>query len=236
MKKLFMVTLVVAISLTLGFGIALAGNDAPSGPHYNLNIIGVENAKNPDMTNSNRHTIFVALGKTNAVKTKIYLTEGAFRVCDGNGFNPAYDCDGEIVGKSDGAVFRLPANGNWVYECSGDPEVCTWVATAQKYEVYARLLGNPGGAVTISTCVETGDIAPSGKPVQICSTDTVILTRNAGPSKFVDVSRKLTTIYADIDGDGTSERTALFAYDLDYFWEYDNNGCRLAQLRFYELP
>src|SRR2546425_1117210 len=32
-----------------------------SGPHYNLNIIGVPKDKNVDMTNSDRHTIFVPL-------------------------------------------------------------------------------------------------------------------------------------------------------------------------------
>jgi hypothetical protein len=37
------------------------GNGAPSGPHYNLNLIGMEKGKYPDMTNSNRHTIFIAL-------------------------------------------------------------------------------------------------------------------------------------------------------------------------------
>ena len=34
-------------------GPAAAGNGAPSGPHYNLNIIGVENAKKPKMTGTN---------------------------------------------------------------------------------------------------------------------------------------------------------------------------------------
>ena len=227
MKKLSIVTLVIAISLTLGFGIAFAGNGAPSGAHYNLNIIGVDNAKTADMTNSKRHTIFVALGKKNAaVKTKIYLTEGDFRVCDGNGFDPAYDCDGEIVGRSNGAVFQLPNNGCWTADCD--------VYSAQKYEVYARALGRPGGSVIISTCVETDDI--DGNPIEICSTDNVLLVRNAGPSKFVDVSRELTTILADIDQDGKTERTGLFDYDLDYFWEYDNSGCRLVQLRIYDLP
>jgi hypothetical protein len=34
------------------------GNGAPSGPHYNLSIIGVPKDKNPDMQ-INEHEIFV---------------------------------------------------------------------------------------------------------------------------------------------------------------------------------
>ena len=63
------------ITLTAGlFSVtALAGKDgngngAPSGAHYNLNIIGVENPKNSDMTGSNRHTIFVPLTSRKTAK------------------------------------------------------------------------------------------------------------------------------------------------------------------------
>jgi len=43
------------------------GNGAPTGPHYNLNIIGVDNPKNSPMTGSDRHTIFVGLGDEEAI-------------------------------------------------------------------------------------------------------------------------------------------------------------------------
>src|SRR5436309_16112070 len=48
------------------------GNGAPSGPHYNLNIIGVPKTKTADMTNSDGHTIFVPLDGS----TKILLSPG----------------------------------------------------------------------------------------------------------------------------------------------------------------
>lgn len=57
MKTLGFSTLMAGIALTNTTLPALAGNGAPSGPHYNLNIIGVENVKKADMTGSNRHTI-----------------------------------------------------------------------------------------------------------------------------------------------------------------------------------
>jgi hypothetical protein len=57
-----------------------AGNGAPSGSHYTLNIIGVSNPKAFDST-SNGRVIFVPL-KGN---TQINLREGPFQVLDANG-------------------------------------------------------------------------------------------------------------------------------------------------------
>src|SRR5438128_1858612 len=79
-----------------------AGNGAPSGPHYNLNIIGVPKDKSADMTGDNGHRIFVDLGSKSgaAVTTRIMLSQsfdGTFEVLDANG------TDGE-------ASFKLPAH------------------------------------------------------------------------------------------------------------------------------
>ena len=61
------------------------GNGSMSGSHYNLNIIGVEKGKSATLAGSNRHTIFVWLGKNGTVSSKIYLVPGEeFKVCDGN--------------------------------------------------------------------------------------------------------------------------------------------------------
>src|SRR6266478_5525022 len=54
------------------------GNDLPSGPHYDLNIIGVAHDKTADMTGANGHVIFVPLDGT----AKILLTAGDFQVLD----------------------------------------------------------------------------------------------------------------------------------------------------------
>lgn len=122
MRKLCLTVAAVA-ALVVAAGPAMAGkggngNGAPEGPHYNLNIIGVEKGKTVKMTGSERHTIFVALGRAgDAVETRIHLQPGDdFRVCDGNGFDPAYGCDEDVqlqdrngAGKN-GAVFMLPCN------------------------------------------------------------------------------------------------------------------------------
>ena len=72
MKKI--TSLAVAAALAAAFSLPFAdatGNGAPSGPHYNLNIIGVDKAKKPNMVGTNGHTIFVPLKST---KTGYYST------------------------------------------------------------------------------------------------------------------------------------------------------------------
>ena len=68
MKRIFTFAAVLTVAaLVLGaFDVtAITGNGAPSGPHYNLNIIGVPKDKTADMTGNNGHRIFVPLlGKT----------------------------------------------------------------------------------------------------------------------------------------------------------------------------
>lgn len=88
-----------------------------SGPHYNLNIIGVDESKTATMTNSSRHSIFVGLGRKNAtITTNIWLQPGfEFRVCDGNGFDAARDCSG-VPFKPQGATFQLPCNTSLAYD------------------------------------------------------------------------------------------------------------------------
>jgi hypothetical protein len=182
-----------------------AGNGAPSGAHYNLNIIGVDKDKTADMTGDNGHRIFVPLWGN----AKIWLTEAPdFDVYDANG------TDGN------GARFGLP---------NPDPEN----DGVTEYSVYARALGGPGGSSTTTTCTYDDVLGET-----YCSTYSRLLVRDSkgGKSTFENVSRELLYIYADYDGDGVVERYPLFSDDtLDYYWNYDNQGLKLAQLRFYEI-
>ena len=64
----------------------------------------------------------------------------------------------------------------------------------------------------------------------------MVLVRDSGGSKFTNVSKQLLYVYADINGDGTIDRVPLFGDQLqDYYWQYDNTGLKVAQLRFYEV-
>jgi len=145
-----------------------------NGPHYNLNIIGVENPKTADLTGSDRHTIFVGLGKNETVTSNIYLTPGPFTVCDGNAFDAATACDGTKVANQ-GAVFQLPCDSATPTDTG-----CPAGVDAAPYQVWARALGTPGGSATITTCAtdDTGAL--------ICSTENTVLTRYKGKSTFAN--------------------------------------------------
>jgi len=213
MKK--WIAVIWAITLfSLTSGVALAakneigmenGNGAPSGAHYNLNIIGVPGEKTADMTKDTGigHRIFVPLEG----KAKILLKEGdGFAVTDANG------TDGP-------AKFLLP---------NPDPENDGITV----YSVWVRPVGKPGG----SAIMTPGAIDPeTGEDVY--SLESYVAVRSKGKSSFTNVSKELLYIYIDLDGDGSIERYPLFDDALEsYFWSYDNNGLKVLQLRFYELP
>jgi hypothetical protein len=233
--------------LTLGVAMffampLMAQNLKLSGPHYNLNIIGVEKAKTSDMQDSNRRTIFVALGKTQGVTTNIYLVPGSdFKVCDGNGFDAAVDCNGNVKG-GNGAVFQLPCNTNIPND--QDVLVPCDVPEAQQasYSVYARALGKPGGKATVTTCAYDVDTQET-----VCSTENAVIARptstNGNKPAWQNVTKELTSLVTTclVDGaygfpceEGDTVRAALFTGDFEeWFWSYYNQGLRLAQLRFY---
>jgi hypothetical protein len=207
-------------------GTASTGNGAPSGAHYTLNIIGVPKDKSPDFTGGNGHRIFVDLGRTGeAANTRINLSEGDFGVTDANG--------------TDGAAgFRLP---------NSDPDL----DGTTSYSVYVRALGKPDRKASMQSCYEdaTGtwcavDFTGGVEPITIGRT-------KGGAGKFVNVSKDLLFVdfcmawTAGLDGVlGTSDdvcteidQIPLFSnVDLSYYWSYDNEGLKLAQLRFYEVP
>lgn len=205
---------------------AATGNGAPSGAHYTLNIIGVPNDKSPDFDGGSGRRIFVDLGRTGAAaNTRINLTEGEFGVLDANG------TDGT-------AAFRLP---------NPDPDG----DGTTDYSVYVRALGKPGGQATMQSCYEdaTGtwcavDFLGGVEPITVQRT-------KGGAGKFTNVSKDLLyvdycsawdagldTILGTADDVCTSvSQVPLFGDDLlSYYWSYDNQGLKLAQLRFYEVP
>jgi hypothetical protein len=205
---------------------ATTGNGAPSGAHYTLNIIGVPKDKSPDFSGGEGHRIFVDLGKTGqAANTRINLIEGDFRVLDANGTDGA-------------AAFQLP---------NPDPDL----DGTTSYSVYVRALGKPGGKATMQSCYEDADgtwcavdFTGGVEPITIQRT-------KAGVAKFVNVSKDLLFVdfclswSAGLDGVlGTSDdvctsvsQIPLFSNaDLSYYWSYDNEGLKHAQLRFYEVP
>ncbi|MDD1660087.1 MAG: hypothetical protein LUQ62_02655 [Methanomicrobiales archaeon] len=201
-------TVLVAALLVSGVAAVGTGNGAISGKHYNLNLIGVKKAdKLPNDFNSGAR-IFVNL----VGKSKIYLTLGTtFDVIDADA------TDGR-------AEFMLPRPEN-----EYDPDTGAYVGPGA-YRVFIRELGQPSDRKAyLKTCAEYME---NGEVVSYCSTgdDIVVLQRKKGQSLFDDVTRELTTVV--IDG----VRVDIFDDEFaDYLWEYDNEGLKHVQLRFYLL-
>ncbi|MCL7963476.1 MAG: hypothetical protein M8860_11585 [marine benthic group bacterium] len=194
-------------------------NGAPSGKHYNLNIIGVPKTKTADMTGNNGHRIFVGLGRQGEVtkNTKILLTEGEFAVLDANG------TDGE-------AAFQLP---NPDPDCDGTTD----------YSVYVRALGKPGGSADMQTCYT--DTSGTWCAADVSGgVSQITITRSPGKQKFSNESKDLLYVDYCTEWDTTTSPWTcldwtiipLFGEEVDeYYWDYDNNGLKLAQLRFYPI-
>jgi hypothetical protein len=199
MKFNILITTTLAASLFTGTTLAGNGNNAPSGAHYNLNVIGMDRDQGNPNPNGNGHRIFVKLWGN----TRIMLTEGDFGVIDYNGL------DGE-------ATFSLPAADA---DCDGSSD----------YSAYVRGVGMKGSS-TIETCFvdkATGDL--------LCSGEEITVIEGGKKPKFTNVSKSLLTVVFDADDDGDLERTPLFGDDAyGYAWDYNNEGLRLAQFRFYD--
>ena len=114
--RLLRISSALVLALLVAMPAAAQVGKGLSGPHYNLNIIGVPKDKTADMTGSNRHTLFVPLDTSGRLdgNVKIYFVAGEeFRVLDGNATD------------NDGATIEVP---------HGDPgTVCS--------DVYATALG-----------------------------------------------------------------------------------------------
>lgn len=198
----------VAVPNIASAGQSSTGNGAPSGPHFDLNIHGVANGQG--FNGNNQNNIFVPLyGKCN-----IDLQQAA--TFDFQVLQP--DCVNNPP-----AQFELPA------PCAINPTNGLCSSTDTIYSVYARVLSKPGGQSTTTPCFTD----TSGST--FCSTNSYVAVRGTGQSKFTNQTSNL--LFITQCNNGTSTTVPIFSNPLfQYFWQYDNQGLRLAQLRFYQVP
>jgi hypothetical protein len=160
---------------------------------------------------------------------------------DGNGNGASVDKGGFLL------------NVNTFEQCpggiaEGDPLEPTFT----QYEVRARVLGQPGGSVTVTSCVE--EAADDAIVVDDDNTDPEILcsvgegniwvqTRTVGSgkeqNKWENVSTQLLTVCVDTDGDVNmtcDDRLGLFdPAGEGYWWNWDAQGRPHVQLVFYPV-
>jgi hypothetical protein len=206
MKKYFIVLGLVLSVLLVSGAFAGVGNTIPvRGKHYNLNIIGAKNVG--QVGDSNGHTMFVKLNG----KTKIIMTQdpdGEFKVTD------RYGLDGQ-------AEFNIAPG---------------------YYNIYAAALGKPNKNVDITAWGEFEDMETGTKLLNL---GYVNLARNKGKPMSVNINQLFyvdVTLCTAVDEFGvctewvTYEDYWVFDIDelLEYYWDYDNKGLKLLQVRFYE--
>jgi hypothetical protein len=233
MHRRLVFTLTVVLALTLASPLVAQVGKGLSGAHWNLNIIGVPKDKTvPTMTDSNRHVIFVPLqsGTDLLVPRQVkisYVRGDDFRVLDGNATD-----DNE-------ALIQVP------YQFCGD--LTTGCEELLSFNVFAVGLGKPnGGAIVTAECTYSLDaVGGSGTTCE----DTLLMgsfpvDRDKGNPKPVNITNVFrATGCLDVNTDGTCNTgdlqfSNLWIFNIpqlvSYFWDYDNNGLKLMQVRFYE--
>jgi hypothetical protein len=236
----------IVVTMVAGIAWSLESEDGRKlkGKHFTLNIIGVQKNKTADMDGDNQGgVIFVKLtgkSKINLVKAP----EGeSFAVLDKNG------TDGN------GATFQLPDPDldPYVVGDKGDAD------TMSAYSVYVRPLGKPGGWAKITTCA---DVLESNLKAFLSKDDINVLNeacefggvasveqvgwditfRNKGKTKFTNVTAELLTIVLKVeilDEEGNVVETIYVRVPIfddileNEYWEYENHGLKLLQVRFY---
>ncbi len=229
MKKL--VILGVVFCFAAANALAQNNNPCPGDKEYQFNIIGMEKGKNPDMTNNDGHRIFVALNG----KTQIYMTGDTsplpglqcgkkFDVLDANGTD------------EDGATLLVPCDP--LTATNLDPNVC--------FDVYATPLGTPGGSTNVdvvcafdATClgcnIDGGSCATGNIDVSLAGHNGKPKTENITSvfraSGCIDIGGVAGVCDA---GDIAFRNEWIFNIEqlLYYYWDYDNDGNRVVQIRF----
>jgi hypothetical protein len=254
---------------TLGVGVGflvLISPQAKAGPAggptpftklvYDLQIIGFDHNKTAPLLGSNRKTIDMPLTTDNCNSQagcnpapdvvpdgEIYLLQGPFQVCDGNGSEAPHDCAGNniqgvngVPANAIGATFQLPCdnvdqfgNLNAIQCTSSGP------GSTGAYQVWVREVGKPGGSLTLTTCAND----PFLSNTIICSTNnTGLLIRNSGKPKWSNVTNALTQLVCtNCTAAGGTVTEPLFATGFNgFFWDYDANNNKHLQLRIYAAP
>jgi hypothetical protein len=198
------VLVVLMVTPAMATHVALNGNGLPHinySEKYNLELHAYKTCPPSAFDGSNRHVIALLadFGDFNGAANRhpdllrindiLLMSDTDFKVVDGNA------CD------ANPAVFTLPAN----------------VSTA--WEVYFRLVGQPGTGLDIATCGTdaTNTIICGGPLVRV---------RQASKPHFEDVTKELLTVNG----------IPLFTSLTGEFWEVFTQGQAKAQLIFVPVP
>jgi hypothetical protein len=197
------------------------------------------------MDNNSGHRIFVPLGsKTEEVsnKVRIYMTGDTDPVEDGLQCGNDFRVLDANATNDDEATLLVPCEPIEV----GDPGIC--------FDVFATGLGTPGGSADVDVVCEWTDkcvgcdIEDPLDEGDTCATGNIDFSVSRGNNKPVtenitNVFRASGCIDADTgDGDECGDNpediwfSNVWIFNVPelmvYYWDYDNKGLKLMQLRF----
>ena len=225
MNKLFKIAALTVslIIFTVGGTAALAGmgNDMPSGPHYELGLIGRPNVYNGSGdVNSGRHTIFIPL-----------------------------NTDGYVNGTVE--LYMKSSKGTDFVVVDGDATrdgVARMTIPLGYYAVFCRALGKPGGQINFTSWftywLDINELTVS----DAIWMGNVDLTRLKGKASTVEISKLF--YYSgclDYDPDGIAGSgdeyqtcySDTWVFDIDgfneYWWDITNQGLKRLEIRFYPV-
>jgi hypothetical protein len=247
MKKILGIALVVVLVATVLPTAAFAKSPKTeldlNGPHFNLNLVGKADGWNDkEVTNPERHTMFVPMDTTNwqidlksgpagnkvvnhgSVSTNvtslpgfaIYMTQSGsddFAVIDGTAFD-GDPCELELADGKYWVVVAAKAK-----PVASQPTIDGW---AQVYDEYGFLY----------YYLNLGTVTVSRKWID--ATDLFFIDNdeiNTGATGLPTVSGEV-WIFDYLD---YLEGLAQYS-DTAYFWQLQNNGSKLIQVRFYPMP
>jgi hypothetical protein len=247
-------------SRTLGNGFPEGGQD------YRLSIIGVPKNKTASMDNNSGRRIFVQLWSDNTVTDPGGGGNGSLTKGGGNDQNHIYLCnstngENDVVDSRCDNYWQTNYNQFGVIDANGTdgdgailavPDPCAdalaSTACTPSYSVWARALA--GGSATLTTCADETGAGFDGTDNVWCGSNGITLY--AKSKKAVDISGNLLYMTITVDGvtnpqlatclgTSTTGSTTLDVFLFDncfenYFWNYDNNGLKNLELRFYKAP
>jgi hypothetical protein len=227
---------IIAVLLCTAFMVSIAAASPKGidfeGYHYNLNIIGkkVDWNGGGSYDNPDRHTIFVPEDTT--------------------GFSiPIYD---------EGVYTEVPGIQIWMSQ-STDPDsgfavldgnafddgAASFQLAPGKYKVYITAKGKPGGSTDVvgwAKCNDTyyfdiGEMRVSKKPVWDDATNLFYVSASEEPDAIDLINTQFggndTWVFTYLNALKTYN--SIYYPDPLYFWQYDNHGNKLVQVRFYPM-
>jgi hypothetical protein len=231
---LFALVVVFAIAAPL---IAQNSNPCPGDKEYQFNIIGMEHPKTVSLYNDNGHRIFVNLNG----HSTIYMTGDTDPETTGLQCGTTFDVlDANATGTGGDATILVPCDP--LTSTNLDPSVC--------FDVYATPLGTPGGSTNIDVvCAFDATCLGCNIDGGSCATgnlDKALAGHNGKP-----LTQNITSLFRasgciDLDpntnpgcttGDISFNNEWIFNIEqlLYYYWDYDNHGNRVVQIRFCDV-